>query len=473
VRNMWGPSNATAWRVQHAAYSKPAPTLYLASPIIDGPKPAFPGSIVVANAAQGREAVDLYKAYGADFIKVLSRVPRDAYFAIADEARERGIPFAGHVPYSVTVAEASDAGQKSMEHLLGVALGTSAQEEALFAEEPQTYGDRARRDLRAFETYDVSKAQSLFARFVRNGTWQCPTLTVLRSISHLNDPEFVNDKRLKYIPRSLRTQWDPKTDERFSQMTTDDQSALRDVFRDDLKLVGTMYLAGVGILAGTDTMNPYCFPGFSLQDELALLVEAGLSPMAALQAATRNPARLMSQSDQRGTLEIGKMADLVLLDRDPLADIHNAGSIRAVVLRGKLLARAELDEMLSAAEVEAARLPISKVLAATIKEKDVAAAIQQYHDLRSTQPANYDFDAAELIGLGYGLLGAKRIADALEIFKLSVEVAPDYYNAYDSLAEAFMKNGEKESAIQNYTKSLDLNPKNSNATEMLKKLQSN
>jgi tetratricopeptide (TPR) repeat protein len=215
-------------------------------------------------------------------------------------------------------------------------------------------------------------------------------------------------------------------------------------------------------------MNPYCFPGFSLHDELALLVEAGLSPMAALQAATRNPARLMSQSDQRGTLETGKIADLVLLDHDPLADIHNTRSIRAVILQGKLLPRTELDQMLSAAEIEGARLPISSVLGATIKEKDVAAAVQQFHDLQSTQPAKYDFDADELIGLGYGLLAAKRLADAIEIFKLSVEVAPDYFNTYDSLAEAYMDHGDKELAISNYKKSLELNPDNTNATERLK-----
>jgi imidazolonepropionase-like amidohydrolase len=470
VRDMWGPSNAATWRVQHAAYSKPAPTLYLGSPIIDGPEPDFPGSVVVANAAQGRAAVDLYKGRGADFIKVLSRVPREAYFAVADEARKMGMPFAGHVPYSVTVEEASDAGQTSMEHLYGVALGTSAQEEILLAEAPKTMRERARRDLRAFESYDETKAGSLFARFVRNGTWQSPTLTELRSVSHLLDPEFVNDERLKYIPGSLRTQWDPKNDKRFSQMTADDQTARRELFSHDLKLVGRMHQAGVGILAGTDTMNPYCFPGFSLHDELALLVEAGLSPMAAVQAATRNPARLMSQSDRRGTIETGKIADLVLLDRDPLADIHNTRSIRAVVLQGKFLPRTELDEMLSAAELEAARLPISKVLAATIKEKDVATAVQQYRDMKSTEPAKYDFDADELLRLGYGLLGTKRTTDAIEIFKLSVEVAPDYSDTYDSLAEAYMDHGDKELAIKNYKKSLELEPDNTNAVEKIKQL---
>jgi imidazolonepropionase-like amidohydrolase len=111
-----------------------------------------------------------------------------------------------------------------------------------------------------------------------------------------------------------------------------------------------MYRAGVSIIAGTDVMNPFCFPGFSLHDELALLVEAGLPPMAALQAATSNAARFMGQLDRRGTIETNKVADLVLLDKNPLADIHNTRSIQAIVLNGKLMPRASLDAMLVEAE---------------------------------------------------------------------------------------------------------------------------
>ena len=97
-------------------------------------------------------------------------------------------------------------------------------------------------------------------------------------------------------------------------------------------------------------MNPQCYPGFGLHDELALLVAAGLTPMAALQAATRNAADFMGQLDRRGTIEVGKTADLILLDKDPLADIHNTRLIAAVVLRGKLYQRAALDAMLEKAQ---------------------------------------------------------------------------------------------------------------------------
>jgi len=111
-----------------------------------------------------------------------------------------------------------------------------------------------------------------------------------------------------------------------------------------------MYRAGVPILAGTDTMNPQCFPGFGIHDELALLVDAGLSPLAALQTATRNAADFMGQLDRRGTIEVGRIADLVLLDKDPLVDIRNTRSIQAVVLRGKLYPRPALDAMLAKAQ---------------------------------------------------------------------------------------------------------------------------
>jgi len=141
-------------------------------------------------------------------------------------------------------------------------------------------------------------------------------------------------------------------------MTTPDWDNAHRLLGEELKFVGQMYRAGLAILAGSDAMGgPALFPGFSLHDELALLVEAGLPPMAALQAATIGPVRFMGQAERRGTVEVGKVANLVLLDRDPLADIHNSTSIRAVILGGKLMPRASLDAMLAEAEATAAKPP--------------------------------------------------------------------------------------------------------------------
>jgi imidazolonepropionase-like amidohydrolase len=202
--------------------------------------------------------------------------------------------------------------------------------------------------MRVVETFDEATARSLFALFVKNRTWQCPTLTLLRG--QIDDPLLASDPRLKYLSSGVRARWDAGYYKNFPpgpRAAIVKLSKLQ--FDESLRIVGLMYRAGVPILAGTDAMNPQCFPGFGIHDELALLVDAGLSPLAALQAATRNAAEFMGQLDRRGTIEVGKTADLVLLDKDPLADIHNTRSIQAVVLNGKLYPRAALDAMLEKA----------------------------------------------------------------------------------------------------------------------------
>jgi len=231
-----------------------------------------------------------------------------------------------------------------------------------------------------------------------------------------------------------------------------------------------MQRSGVGILAGTDSGNPFCFRGFSLHDELGFLVKAGLTPTQALQAVTLNPARFLGKENDLGTIEKGKVADLVLLDANPLEDIGNTKRISAVVCGGQLFPRAALDQMLAQVEALAGRKPVSEVLFRTIQEKNVDAAVKQYYELKTTQPAAYDFSENELVGLGYRLLATKEITGAIEVFKLSVKAYPQSYNAFDSLGEAYMVNGNKELAIKNYKKPLELNPANSNAVEMLKKL---
>jgi imidazolonepropionase-like amidohydrolase len=373
VRDMSGPPDAHAWRAAQAANRDPSPAIYLGSPIVDGPQPVWPDSIVVTDAAQGREIVDQQQQHGADFIKVYSKLPRDAYFAIADEAGKRGISFAGHVPETVTAAEASDAGQKSIEHLTRVADACSGEaanidaelraQEALFRAPNATMQDKmgsGRRIIalnqRTVDTYDAATAQALFARFVKNGTWQCPTLTLLRAQSEASPS--LEDSRLQYLSKPVQERW---TAGYYKGYPPPAREALinlsKSQFEESKKIVGQMYRAGVPILAGTDTMNPGCSPGIGLHDELGLLVEAGLSPMAALQAATRNAAQFMGQLDSRGTIEKGKIADLVLLDKDPLADIHNTRNIQAVVLHGKLYPRAALDAMLDKAKLLANPAP--------------------------------------------------------------------------------------------------------------------
>jgi imidazolonepropionase-like amidohydrolase len=304
--------------------SLPGTRMIVASPIIDGPRPICPNSIAVSNEDEGRKAVRDVKKSGADFVKVYSLLPRDAYFAIADEAKRQGLTFAGHVPSSVSPAEASDAGQKSIEHLTGI---------------------RPRRAM-ALETYNDSKAAELFARFVKTETWQCPTLTVLRTHAYLGDENFRRDHRLKYIPPPVRERWG----QRIANRNEENSADANKVFQKELEIVGAMRKAGVQLLAGTDTGNPFCFPGFSLHEELALLVIAGLTPVEALRSATLNPAKFLGLDKTLGTIDQGKIADLVLLDANPLEDVRNTQRINAVISNGRLFDRKALNKMLADAE---------------------------------------------------------------------------------------------------------------------------
>lgn len=362
VRDMFSPlPQIKQWRAEIAAGTTTGPRIVAAGIFVDGPYPfCAPCTIAVGNADEGRKAVLKVKEMGADFIKVYSMLPRDAYFAIAEEAKRQNMVFAGHVPESVSASEASDAGQKSIEHLSGVIVTCSAKEEELRREnEARLRAEGIRGDTAmleqaaALDTFDEKKASALFARFVKNGTWMSPTLSVLRAAALSDEASFRNDPRLKYVPDFLKKQWADGYG--WKGRTVEDNARARRVFQKQLEVVGMMRRAGVRFIAGSDTANPYIFPGFSLHEELALLVQAGFTPMQALQAATRDAAQYLGLLDSLGTVEKGKMADLVLLGANPLAEIGNTTKIDGVVVRGRFLNRGRLDTLLRDAEGHAAK----------------------------------------------------------------------------------------------------------------------
>lgn len=358
VRDMYGSTFVIkAWKQKYAS-GEPWPRMIGAGHILDGPKPFWRGSAVATTADEARSAVKSLHAGGADFIKVYTKLSRDAYFAAVDEARLAGTYTAGHVPDAVTVAEASEAGQRSIEHLTGVAIECSKEADALRAERAAAAGDSAsvllatyaRQAKRILDTQDPARASALFTVLARNQTWQVPTLTVLRSMAFLDDEKFTADPRVRYMPEEMVKGWDWRKDFRFRSRSAESWANAKQSYRRSLEIVGAMHRAGVPILAGTDMLNPFTFPGFSLHDELGLLAEAGLSPAEALRAATLNPATFMAATDSLGTVEAGKRADLVLLDANPLENIHNTQKVNAVILNGRYYDRAALDSLVTASE---------------------------------------------------------------------------------------------------------------------------
>lgn len=351
VRDMGGDLEPLKkWRARIAEGKLLGPRMIIAGPMLDGPIPQFPSSAPVKDAAEGRRIVDELQKNGADFIKIQSLIPRDGYFAAADEARKLGIVFAGHVPDKVRATEASNAGQKSIEHLTGVFEGCSTVEDELMAA-PRGPGRG-----RFLSTYDPERAKALIALFLKNQTWQVPTLYWERGEWLIEQTNSGPDPLEKYAPVAWRDRtWPMFTRDISKGWSTDPVADREKFFQAELKMVGEMNRAGVPILAGTDTAaGVRVYPGFSLHDELELLVRAGLTPMEALQAATLNAGKYLDLADT-GTIEKGKRADLVLLDSNPLVDIKNTRTIQSVVLAGRYFSRTDLDHLLHQVEEAAAK----------------------------------------------------------------------------------------------------------------------
>jgi imidazolonepropionase-like amidohydrolase len=322
--------------------------MIIAGPMLDGPVPRFPSSAPVANAADGRRVVDDLKAQGVDFIKIQSLIPRDGYFAAADEAKKLGITFVGHVPDAVRASEATQAGQKSIEHFTGIFEGCSTIEDQLL-KGPKSLG-------RNVSTYDPARAKAVIALMAKNQTWQVPTLVWERGQWLVDDIDLSHDPLTKYAPVAWKDRtWPMFKRDIMKDMDTDPLPVRKRFVQMELEMTLAMHRAGVPFMAGTDTAaGVHIFPGFSLHEEMASFVQAGLTPMEALQTATRNPAQFMGRLSDMGTIEKGKIADLVLLDANPLDDIHNTLKIRAVVLAGRYFSRDDLDRMLKQAEAAAA-----------------------------------------------------------------------------------------------------------------------
>ena len=287
-------SDVDAWRARIGAGALVGPQIFRVGPILNG-KAFGPAQVAITTDVEARVAVRLLKQVGVNAIKLHRALPREAYFALAKEAKEQSIPFVGHVPPWITIEEASDAGQASIEHM-------------------ETLLDRN-------APVNTANAPELFTRLVKNNTAYTPVLVAFRGSA---EPANIDSTLGAKIPEIA--------------------SGRKRIFGEFLELVGLMNRTGVNLMAGTDLGVKWISSGQSLHEEIGYLVDAGLTPMQALQAATRNPARFLGVN--AGTVEPGKLANLVLLEGNPLEDIRNTKRIHSVVLDGKYFGRAQLDTLL-------------------------------------------------------------------------------------------------------------------------------
>jgi len=328
-------------RAAVATHQLLGPRLVVSGPMLDGPKSPYKAAIAIATAEDGRRAVAMLKRRGVDFIKIQSLVPREAYFAIAHEATALGLPFEGHVPDAVRAREAVAAGQRSFEHLIGVFEASSTTED-------QFVTGSAKLPARLLATYDPAH-ETEFIRFLgqHREVWQCPTLFWERGQWLVDSLTWQQDPDLAYAGHSWVAQRWPRSQLGIARSLDTDPLAARARFvTHELNLVRKLHAAQVGFLAGTDMpAGVDLIPGVSLHLELQRFVAAGFTPLEALQTATLNPARFYHRQQDFGTVQAGRLADLVLLSANPLEDITNTRRIVGVVADGRYLSQPDLEKL--------------------------------------------------------------------------------------------------------------------------------
>lgn len=294
------------------------PRIVAAGPILDAAPPEWPFRRTVRSAGDARAAVSDLARRGVDFIKVHDRTPRDAFFAIAKEARALGLPVAGHVPAAVSIEEAVEAGMRSIEHMAN---------------------GRIHQGCADGRPYSLASCRPRFELLARHEAMQTPTLALYNSM-----PEMFSKGTIEhgeYATPELLELW--RGNREAAQVNAQLLASLRRQNEQNLRAVPDLLATGTRFLAGCDGL----VPGFCLHDELIWLNRAGLSPLQALQSATINAAEFLGRAAETGSVEAGMRADLVLLRADPLVAIANTQRIEAVILGGRVLDRGELDRMLA------------------------------------------------------------------------------------------------------------------------------
>lgn len=350
------PYDVLLWRGDIASGALLGPTLYSSGPKIEGIKPVWKGTLEAGSKADVDTAIAKLKKLNVDFVKITdSTLEPKLYLYAIGKARAVGLRISGHIPYAETITSAVNAGMSSIEHL-DYAYKAGVKDEPWLASEFAA-GRMTRGQVQAkIDTgFDKATAEQAYANLARHNVAVSPTLSISRTIAYLDKDDHSKDPELAYIGPKLRATYQWRID-RAAKLTQEKRESGHQHFEQMAAILPMLTKAGVSIMVGTDAgfLNSYDYPGFALHDEMALYVRYGLTPAQALQSATRTGPEWIGKADHYGGIENGKAADLVLLNRNPLTDISATRDINAVVMRGNLYRRTDLDAMLSKAKTQVA-----------------------------------------------------------------------------------------------------------------------
>ncbi|MDZ4714445.1 MAG: amidohydrolase family protein [Cytophagales bacterium] len=349
------------WKDRAAANPTDAPRVMIAGPLLDGMPNVYdgsdPGHPPLSVGSSSVEAitkqVQMLDSMGVDFLKAYEMLTPAQFLTVMKLGKEKGLKVTGHVPLSMDVITASNAGLNSMEHMRNLELSCAStagellkQRQTMLVKGKKSAGGDLRSSIHAAQretavkNYDDEKANGILEVLAKNHTWQIPTLTLNRGQTRMSFAQPEWQESFEYLPDTIRNLWQGMIDK--SVMT--EIAPFRKAYSEWMNnMAGKVHRAGIPMMAGTDTPIGFLTPGLSLHEELVAMVEAGLSPQEALKAATLNPAKYFNLENELGSLKEGMWADLIVLGANPLENIKNTQRIEGVVKQGKFYDQQALD----------------------------------------------------------------------------------------------------------------------------------
>ncbi|MCM4158544.1 amidohydrolase family protein [Antarcticibacterium flavum] len=331
------------WREKIKNGELVGPRIFTPGPKLDGTNPAWPGSIRVDNEAEIEAALDSLQAMGADYVKMYDgNLSREAFYQIIAAAERRGLKTTGHMPLSANFMEAIDHGLDGSEHMYYPLKAASPKADSLTQ---LNLGYAMIEEI--IDTYDPALANKVFEKMSKNEVYVTPTLYIGKTLADILDVDHTKDTLLPYMGKGIQETYRGRVEG--AKRARNSGSQMRQKMEEiSEEMIVPMYKNGVRILAGSDCgpFNSYVYPGESLHGELRALSRAGLTTLQSLQTSVINGPEFFGLGEKYGSVEEGKVADLLLLEKNPLENLQNLQTIRAVVKAGRVHSREDLQEML-------------------------------------------------------------------------------------------------------------------------------
>ncbi|GAA5042081.1 amidohydrolase [Marivirga lumbricoides] len=320
------------WQKEIAEGKLAGPSIFTSGPKLDGDQPAWPGSIMVTDSADVKAALDSLEVLGVDYVKMYDgNLTKEMFYSIIKAAEERGLKTTGHMPLSANILEAAELGLDGSEHLYYVLKACSPKEDSL-TQLNMGYGMMSE----ILQTYDTDLAKQVFNQLAKENVYITPTLYIGKVLANILETDHQNDSLLSLIGKGIQHTYQRRI-EGAKRAKNSGSTMRQEMEKKSTEIIVPMVEAGIQLLAGSDCgpYNSYVYPGAALHGELRELVAAGLSPQQALQASILNGPAFFGLEDYYGTVDEGKVADLIILEMNPLEDIEFSDAIWMVIHKGK------------------------------------------------------------------------------------------------------------------------------------------